>query len=273
MIVDACTFFDEVDVLDLRLNELRDVVDHFVIVEADTTFQGVSKPMYFEQNKEKFSHLAHKIHYHSVHLVQGGAWNKESESRDILAIAIQRLGVNSDDVVVFSDCDEIPSPKAISEFRPEMKLRNLKQYSFYYHFNNMMNYGRREWSRARIGSGDQILSLGREFRGGPRDLDHTFPSLEDGGWHCGWFGCGLERIRRKVNSFSHDDMAPIVNKATDRQLLSDVIDGIDLFHRQGVGKGEHWSSDDPRLPQYFLKNQHRFEKFTREHYESLRSKV
>jgi beta-1,4-mannosyl-glycoprotein beta-1,4-N-acetylglucosaminyltransferase len=40
-------FFDELELLDLRLHELADVVDRFVLVEATTTFSGAAKPLSF----------------------------------------------------------------------------------------------------------------------------------------------------------------------------------------------------------------------------------
>ena len=45
MIVDCFPFFNELDLLELRLNELKDVVDVFVLSEATLTFTG--KPSRF----------------------------------------------------------------------------------------------------------------------------------------------------------------------------------------------------------------------------------
>jgi beta-1,4-mannosyl-glycoprotein beta-1,4-N-acetylglucosaminyltransferase len=39
-IFDTITFFNELDLLELRLNILNDVVDYFVINEANITFTG-----------------------------------------------------------------------------------------------------------------------------------------------------------------------------------------------------------------------------------------
>ncbi len=40
MIYDCFTFFNELDLLEIRLNVLRDVVDRFVLVEAGETHTG-----------------------------------------------------------------------------------------------------------------------------------------------------------------------------------------------------------------------------------------
>ena len=51
MIVDCFPFFNELDLLEIRLNILKDVVDKFVLVEASKTQTKLDKPFYFEDNK------------------------------------------------------------------------------------------------------------------------------------------------------------------------------------------------------------------------------
>ena len=60
-IVDAFTFYNELDMLEIRLAELYNVVDFFVLVEATETFQGSPKPLYFDQNRARFKKYAKKI--------------------------------------------------------------------------------------------------------------------------------------------------------------------------------------------------------------------
>ena len=54
MIYDCFTFFNEIELLKIRLNTLNAVVDKFVIVEADKTQRGVSKAFNFEAIKAEF---------------------------------------------------------------------------------------------------------------------------------------------------------------------------------------------------------------------------
>jgi len=44
-IYDCFPFRNELDLLDLRLSEIYDHVDHFVIVEATSTFQSAPKTL------------------------------------------------------------------------------------------------------------------------------------------------------------------------------------------------------------------------------------
>jgi len=66
MIYDICSFNNELDMLDLRLKILNDHVDKFIIVEANTTFSGVEKPLNYLNNRERFKEYEDKILYYTV---------------------------------------------------------------------------------------------------------------------------------------------------------------------------------------------------------------
>ena len=65
MIYDCFQFFNELDMLKIRLNVMSPIVDKFVISEATETFSGLKKPLYYEENKEMFAEFADKI----IHVV------------------------------------------------------------------------------------------------------------------------------------------------------------------------------------------------------------
>lgn len=51
MIFDCFTFFNELDLLELRFNLLYPYVDKFVIAEGSKTHTGENKEFVFEKNK------------------------------------------------------------------------------------------------------------------------------------------------------------------------------------------------------------------------------
>ena len=55
MIYDCFTFFNELDLLEIRLHTLKDVVDKFVIAEATRTYTGKPKNLFFAENRMRFS--------------------------------------------------------------------------------------------------------------------------------------------------------------------------------------------------------------------------
>lgn len=54
-VFDAFMFFNELDLLELRLRELGEVVDHFVLIEANATHTLKPKPFVFEQNQVRLA--------------------------------------------------------------------------------------------------------------------------------------------------------------------------------------------------------------------------
>jgi beta-1,4-mannosyl-glycoprotein beta-1,4-N-acetylglucosaminyltransferase len=119
-VYDCFPFFNELELLHLRLEELYGVVDHFVIVESSTSFTGRSKPLYFQENQEQFAKYKDKIIHividHFPHLTGNAEkdhWYRESYSRDAILWGLQNC--NDDDVIFISDLDEIPRAGAILE--------------------------------------------------------------------------------------------------------------------------------------------------------------
>jgi len=60
-VFDSFIFFNELDLLELRLNILNDVVDYFVLTESPWTVSGNEKPLYYQENKDRFKKFNHKI--------------------------------------------------------------------------------------------------------------------------------------------------------------------------------------------------------------------
>jgi beta-1,4-mannosyl-glycoprotein beta-1,4-N-acetylglucosaminyltransferase len=59
--IDCILFYDELEMLNFRLNQLNDHVDYFIILECDIDFQGNKKKLFFQENKELFSKWESKI--------------------------------------------------------------------------------------------------------------------------------------------------------------------------------------------------------------------
>ena len=71
------SFFNELDVLEIRLAELDPVVDVFIIAEAAKTHSGEHKPLYFQENRERFAPWLDKIRHIVVKFPKlGGAWER-----------------------------------------------------------------------------------------------------------------------------------------------------------------------------------------------------
>lgn len=122
-IYDCFMYLNEFELLELRLNELWDIVDHFVLVESPTSHTGILKPLYFEEKKESFAPYMDKI-IHVIHElphpreISGGARAVERHQRDGALEGIS--DADPDDIIMISDVDEIP--------RAEVLQRTIKSF-------------------------------------------------------------------------------------------------------------------------------------------------
>lgn len=249
MVYDCFQFFNELDILKLRLHIMNPVVDRFVISEATETFSGNPKPLYYEENKEMFAEFADKI----IHVVVDDTPPGYTHDRDTFqknAVGRGLKDCTDDDIIIFSDLDEIPNPekvKEIIEHFDRTKIYHFAQRLFYCYLNmeevsgNLLSYAgefpgveNKKWIGSKMCSytllKEQNLQLG-ELRFPERK--ECGIRVDDGGWHFGYMGGHGEkdvkkRVAEKVRSAAHQEY----NKA---EVLSDVADrikdGKDIFGR------------------------------------------
>ena len=115
MIYDCFTFFNELDVLEIRLHVLAEVVDRFVLVEARQTFQRGTKPLYYAENRDRFAAFTDRIEHVVVDEFPdeaAGAFGCEAWQRNAIRLGIRDAGVG--DTILVSDVDEIPRPECVA---------------------------------------------------------------------------------------------------------------------------------------------------------------
>ncbi|KAK1232157.1 hypothetical protein PQX77_004705 [Marasmius sp. AFHP31] len=116
-VLDAVLMSSELDLLEIRLNELDSVVDWFFIVESNATFTGLPKEKYYLNNAERFQKFAHKIKYRSFDEQSvPRPWTNEARTRDAMTSLLNAHIAqypSTDSLVIMSDVDEIPSAHTI----------------------------------------------------------------------------------------------------------------------------------------------------------------
>lgn len=63
VVLDAILMSSELDLLEIRINELDSVVDFFFIIESNATFTGLPKNTYFASERRRFARFNSKIVY------------------------------------------------------------------------------------------------------------------------------------------------------------------------------------------------------------------
>ena len=232
-IYDCFTFCNEFDLLELRLRELYDHVDYFVLVEANKTFQNKDKELYFWKNKDQFLPWMDKIvHVPVVDMpVNTDTWGRERFQRDAIKGGI--IGADLNDIIMIGDIDEIPRIETIATLRTSSQsIWGFRMPLFNFKFNYMMytqDYYT-VWSGAiRLG----LLNSPEDFRRMRHVLnqcpfnfsDDNVQIIEHAGWHFTYLG-NEDFAKSKIQSFAHDE--------TNRP---DIIDQLDIEDsiRRGVG--------------------------------------
>tara|TARA_B100001123_G_C15151941_1_gene963846 strand:- start:377 stop:1186 length:810 start_codon:yes stop_codon:yes gene_type:complete len=212
-IYDCIQFFNEENILDLRLNILDEFVDYFVIVESTTDHQGNIKKLNFDINK--FGKFKKKIIYIIVEDTaenikkphQGQNSQVERYQRNSIMRGLKNCDMN--DLVIISDVDEIPDLNKLNLY-DKKKYAVFSQRKFDYKLN-LLNVTEGDWYGSKICLKKNLRSpqwlRDLKFKKYPFwriDKVRNLQVIKDGGWHFSYLQ-SPENIIKKITSFSHGE--------------------------------------------------------------------
>jgi hypothetical protein len=255
-VYDCFLFYNELELLEIRLNEMNDFVDKFVIVEAGETFRGNPKPYYFEENRDRFEKFSDKIIHVKVdqHLATDNPWIRERYQRQQVLKGLKNCRKN--DLVILSDVDEIVSRKRlpriielITSGQAQAVVCEQKMYQ------GFLNRYQDKWHGSVCTPYHVIKRIStkatrrlRNMR--PRLMRRTgvtkITCLPDAGWHFTSMG-GIDRHILKLESYSHHEF--------DRPELKQAEKILQVF------RSHQWVKVDDSFPKHIVEN--------RSHYEDL----
>lgn len=234
-IYDCFTFYNELDLLELRFAELYDHVDHFVIVEANRTFQNNPKPFYFMENLKRFEPYLNKvIHYTVADMPEDtDAWGREKYQRDAIVRAV--VDADDNDIIIVSDLDEIIRPGTVDAMREDSDsvIWGLRMPLFYFKFNYMLTTTDSTYTTWAMACRKRLLTSAEDLRRNRFSLN-SFPlnykengihMMEHAGWQFSYLG-DTEFAKSKIQSFAHVE--------TNRP---EVIDSLDIERSVANGDG------------------------------------
>ncbi|MCI2048610.1 MAG: glycosyl transferase GT17 family protein [Lachnospiraceae bacterium] len=252
MVYDCIPFFNELDILDLRLHILDPYVDRFVIEESTMTFSGEPKELCFEKHRDRFREFLPKITYIVVRDTPVHAITHERDYFQKNRLIEGLSGAGPEDVILFGDCDEIPDPGTLQKLLADFdgsRVYHFAQRNFYA-FLNMeeksgsllsitgefpgIEGGERKWLGTKACT---LKNIPQEGLVRLRDLvpvtDPRSVRVADGGWHFGYMGGDREtnaakRIGVKVKAAAHQEY-------NEKEILAETMDrlvlGQDIFGR------------------------------------------
>ncbi|KAG8639310.1 beta-1,4-mannosyl-glycoprotein 4-beta-N-acetylglucosaminyltransferase [Manihot esculenta] len=265
-VFDGIIFSNELDILEIRWRELHPYITKFVLLESNTTFTGIPKPLIFASNQEQFAFAKDKI----IHGVFSGRtagrrshedpFVLESEQRAAMNSLLLQAGISNGDLLIMSDTDEIPSPHTVKLLQwcdgiPPVLHLELKHYMYSFEFPvdysswraTIHTYG--PWTRYRHS----------------RQTDLIF---SDAGWHCSFCFRRLQEIVFKMTAYSHADRVRRKDYLNYSRIQKLICSGDDLFDMlpeeytfqeliKKMGSIPH-SASAVHLPAYLIQNADKF---------------
>ena len=70
VVTEVINFLHELDLLEAHLDEHQHFIDRIVVVESEQTYSGMTKPLYFDENKERFKrfNIEHEVVPTELHI-------------------------------------------------------------------------------------------------------------------------------------------------------------------------------------------------------------
>lgn len=247
VIYDCFMFFNENNAVEIRFEELFDVVDRFVVVWSRTTFRGNAKPDLFDVHR----HIkwGRKIFLHEVEIPDAitDTWPRETHQRNGIAEALSILEPNLNDTIILSDADEIPRASVMEKLGgPGVVSLELD------HYVGWLN----AWSEYNQVPKAFPYSMLKAFT--PQEI-RKMPAADlitNAGWEFSSLG-NAEEVAYKLKNFAHHEY--------DKDGVFDV-DNVDLNLVEGwdlVGRGNRhvWKEIDDTWPEAVTRDLERWKEF------------
>lgn len=266
MVIDAFTFFNELDMLELRLDILGDYVDKFILVESRQTFTGHEKPLYYQDNLERFAKWNDKI----IHIVapnieiKNVAYERHWLCYELIEQELMKF--DAKDICFCSDLDEIWNPEVMKNnsvsiswnagdlpkdyvYNIDENPHSLIQLNYSYWLNYRSN---EQWT------GTIMAHCGNVFVGFNKQNRTLKPNmLTNGGWHFTNMG-GVEQIKKKVAAYDHGPEIP--QEWFQGQIAERMEKGQDYLARNlnYDGKPFEFKVEEENWPQWLKENKQKY---------------
>ena len=255
-VYDCFNYFDEDLQVNLRFNILNDVVDYFVLCESIYDHKGYKKGIRF--NKNKFPKFKDKI----IHLVINeefpditNPWNAQAYQREYIFNGINNA--KPDDLIFYSDSDEIAKPSSISNLILNKKYGIFLQKIFCYKIN-LLNKTETPWEGPRVCRKKHLKSFNwLRHKIVQSNMKRSFwrrksiQLIEDGGWHFNYL-LKPEQISQKIKSFAHNEFNREIYFNIDK-IIYRINNQIDPFDRSRIYEKLNFTKEN--FPQYLIDNQ------------------
>jgi len=266
-IFDCCLFFNELELLELRFEELYNEVDYFIIAEANVTNNGVAREFVFEKNKNRFEKYLDKVIYVKAEDCPPFNPQKPLEleyfKRNVISRGYKDLAKEGDKILV-SDVDEIPNMEIVKQHLHKTCWVYFQCDLFYYYVNCQVAKGFGGTVMATYGDSftpSRLKAMAIRKSSWSKGTDNI---IIHAGWHYSYLcGDNPDKVREKIETSGDADW--LLRFSGDRdEVVKKIQNHLDPFGRRGRSKEQKIvdiSNNKPKsmdkflekYPQYFFK--------------------
>lgn len=255
MIYDCFSFFDELMLLEIRLKELSEVVDRFVLVEATHTHSGKPKRLYYNEVRDAgvFAAYRDKIEHIVFEMdPKPDRWANENAQRNAIVEGLS--DAKPDDIIIVSDIDEIVDRRIVPFMYDSIGPARLLMKFYYYYFNCRVL--KNEWffaafCRFRDYQSAQVLRIG-DNNGYHKQV------MTNAGWHFSYL-VSPEDIPRKLEAFAHAEYDADCYKDVDH-IKRCIDEGTDILKRPHM----KFAIEPLDAPECVMRNRDKYRNFIKD---------
>jgi beta-1,4-mannosyl-glycoprotein beta-1,4-N-acetylglucosaminyltransferase len=242
-VFDCFMIHNELDMLELRLNELNDYVDYFIIIESQNTHSGKIKELSYQKEMERFKKFEDKIIYVIIEELPTKLpnyienidinWFRENFQRNQIKNALMQLDVKDKDIIMISDIDEIPdlSNVNIFEITPENDFITCSH--LWFNWNYEWIFEDVIWPGTQIMLWKYLKNTTPQKVRDDRYNEDKLHKKSVWGWHLSWFGTNKE-IFSKLDSFAHQEIEYVSEEVLNhKRNIGDAIVSTNLSRYTG----------------------------------------
>ena len=146
-VFDCITFFNENLLANARFEILKDVVDYFIVCESQFDYRGKKKKINFKLINNKFKDRVRHLVLTDRFPNLKDLWKSEEYQREAIFRSIN--DANADDLIMYSDSDEIPNPEVLKK-NFLFKKYGIFMMNMYVYKINLFNEYETPWEGTRI---------------------------------------------------------------------------------------------------------------------------
>ncbi len=233
---------------------LKDHVDQFIVCEAATTFSGETKPLYFKEIQHLYPDVIYYVidenwteeekllAWSSPNTLGAAHWTREFLQKESIKKAL--IGLNSDDIVMIGDCDEIPDMTKVLKIKSWPLKLKLDVYTYYLNNKSTEQF----W-------GTLVAPYGLIKNNCLNHLRTRAPKSKNIlGWH--FTSMAKDLPKKLTDSYTQESYAT-------PEVLENLAYNIE-HNRDFLGRDFEYKTDESQWPHFLKKNRAKYQNLLRQ---------